>query len=127
MTWVRSLDLKQKNISDVNFQCVLTNFPNITIIDLRQSPFNCVKTKLMHVRSDCEYTTTTRSNKPSSISITILSTTFSVQTNLVSTTPSTFVKTSTPHPLKNNETNLIIILITILSSVSVLFVVGLSG
>lgn len=54
--WVRSLDLKWNNFVNVNFSCVLANFPNILLIDLRHNPFNCVYTDLVRVLDDCNHT-----------------------------------------------------------------------
>lgn len=119
ITWVKSIDLKWNNITNVNFSCVSASLPNLDFVDLRHNPFTCTKTKLfkelnIKVRSDCSYTTV----KPTSSSSSNYS-----PTNIISTTPQFFVYTlakttstvtfsfvniSTPNSNKNGQTTKII-------------------
>ena len=74
--WVRWLDLKINKIQTVNVTILLQGFPNLTLVDLRENPFDCVFSGQIRILSDCKSTTahSSRFTKPSTTTSTTWST-----------------------------------------------------
>ena len=112
---VKSLFLRGNMITKVNFSLMIRQLPSIQLLDLQGNPFNCEKTVLVEVLSDCKNNSSTTSSMPSSTS-----TNFPISLSVSTTVASKTTVSSTPRIINKNDNQLVIILATILPSCVIL-------
>ena len=89
---VKSLYLPDNLITRGNFSLLIRRLPHVQLLDLQGNPFNCDKTALVEVLSDCNY-----SSCPTSSMFGLTSTNFATNLSSISIIASITTVSSTPH------------------------------